>query len=332
MGTQSMKTGEPLLDTIDDDILELTEQVQPDDDDEILDLLDIVLDESQPGIPSSVGDKPEFSPEAGTGLKVDDRLSEEEDVIDLSDAIEADDLVESEMCSTDDDDGMNLDELLDFSEKQPDSTPPQEPPPQPDFQSAPPVFATSQDIDAASADLNWSIDSPDTAAADTVSILNEIDGPNFRKPESPAPDLMPPRTDESGSKPFFDERDLDLLDEVGLSLPDSPKSSDIIIPLKTASFLDDIGVEVDPSKDELSVTGEKTALIPETENEPIPDDSGVLAPITTDQIEAALERVIHRMFREKIETALETIVSQVVREEIRHIKLLLMDDMEKAEE
>jgi hypothetical protein len=134
MGTQSMKTEAPLLDTIDDDILELTEQVQPDDDDEIVDLLDIVLDADQPGTQSSAGDAPEFSPAAGIGLKDDDRLCEEEGIIDLSDAIEADDSVEPEMCSTDDDDGMNLDELLNFSEKQPDMTLPVEMPPQPDFQ------------------------------------------------------------------------------------------------------------------------------------------------------------------------------------------------------
>ncbi len=332
MGTQSMKTEAPLLDTIDDDILELTEQVQPDDDDEIVDLLDIVLDADQPGTQSSAGDAPEFSPAAGIGLKDDDRLCEEEGIIDLSDAIEADDSVEPEMCSTDDDDGMNLDELLNFSEKQPDMTLPVEMPPQPDFQNESNVLPANQDIKTAFTDVNWSVDSSDIIATDTESVLNEIDGGDFGKPESNPPDLTPSLADESGIDQFFNEKDLDLLDEVGLGLPDSPKSSDIIIPLKTLSFLDDIGVEVDPSEAALPMNSEKAVLTPETENDAIPDDSGILANITNDQIEAALERVIHRMFREKIETALETIVSQVVREEIRHIKLLLMDEMEKTEE
>jgi len=360
MATQSMKAGEQLLNTIDDDndILDLTEEIQSDDDQEIVDLRDIVFDDDDIKMKVSNANSPPFSIKDKPSLKDDDWLNGKEDLIDLSDAIEADDAVEREMSATDDediidlsdaikadgtitpetsvtdnnydDDELNLDELLNIPEKQIDSSRMMETPRSPVFQNESPVLFENPDINELSPDSKWPIDIEPMASADNISLADEIDGIKSRSTDPELPDFPPP-TDENRPNHFWEDRDIDLLDAVGLNLTDSAKSSDIPSPLETELFLDDIGVEVDSDGPKISFNSEDTVLPTVTVHEPPVDDAELLAKLSDDQIEAALERVIHRLFREKIETALETTVSRIVHEEIQHIKQLLMDDTEKSE-
>ncbi|MFZ3046852.1 MAG: hypothetical protein WA151_13135, partial [Desulfatirhabdiaceae bacterium] len=248
MATQSMKAGEKLLNTIDDDndILDLTEEIQSDDDQEIVDLSDIVFDDDDTKMKMSNANSPTFPIKDKPSLNDDDRLNEKEDLIDLSDAIEADDAVEREMSATDDediidlsdaikaddsiapseksvtdnnydDDELNLDELLNISDKQIDSSRMVETPRSPVFQNESPVLFEDPNINVLSPDSKWPIDIEPMASADNISLSDEIDGMESRSTDPESPDFPPP-TDENRPDHFLDDRDIDLLDAVGLNL------------------------------------------------------------------------------------------------------------------
>lgn len=84
-------------------------------------------------------------------------------------------------------------------------------------------------------------------------------------------------------------------------------------------FVSSLGVEIEPEEESL----EEFGTISSQEQEPIS--------VTAEQLEAALERVIVKMFSEKIEGILVEVIEKAVAKEIDRLKTALLEDTTGSE-
>lgn len=145
-----------------------------------------------------------------------------------------------------------------------------------------------------------------TAAVDAVA----------RPPAAPAEERPPDPAD--GRIP------IDLLDDA-IVLDDAVEATE-----ETDDFVDSLGLEIG-SADEVATASVPPADAAETADLPAPWpdlEARVAAALPPERIEAALERVIERIYAEKLEGILVETVERVVKREIEEIQAALLGDEE----
>jgi hypothetical protein len=176
--------------------------------------------------------------------------------------------------------------------------------------------------------------------------------------EEPQSEPVPPKADVSASSD-----DTDIFLDLDRLLPDSPPQAETGEGGHKAPVVDTPGGEQDifldslfpeeaavPQSETLAsiglpVSGEAEAAIAAPEAVPSAETPGDLpdalfAPrpeeslssvetISEQQVDAALERVIRRMFQEQIATSIHEVVERIVSEEMQRLRALLLDEQPK---
>lgn len=155
---------------------------------------------------------------------------------------------------------------------------------------------------------------------DSTIPAENVDNASKKEPDIPAVSEMSPETDETSAPEtapadFFDGEikigDDDIADEIDF---DEGEQDD---------FMNSMGMDLE--------TDSPISQLPE-ENEPMPETAPAeTAPITTDatssdQIEAAIERVIMKILPERIDSILSAAIEKTLTREIDKIKGILLED------
>ena len=294
----------------DEEIIDLTQVVQKGNDDEIIDLTNVLdqlekepttFDEAVERLQSMDEDIIDLN-NVETTLEADisanapaDEDEDGEDVIDLLDAVEP----ESPATATDELADLEIRAETTFTEEL-DLTITQEAPPADEADQDPTPPETMEDDDLI-IDLTGMEAALDADIADTALEDEEDDEDVIDLLDAVEPETLAPETDELA--------DLETRAETMLAETlDSTQEPDIGIAEETSPAF------ADPSDEEFA----PTAL-----SQPSTTDT---VPFTEQQLEAALERTIHRIYAEKIEHLMIQTIEKTVQREIEKIKRALLED------
>jgi hypothetical protein len=295
------ETAEP---TEDEPIIELKDEmaVEQGDDEEPIDLTEVV----EESVAEDKDETAEVEADAATAdeapIAPEEALKGDEEIIDLLQAVEeaapidTDETISAEVSESTGDQAPQELELEEAEAKEP-------------AEDEAPIALEEKVADETTED-DEIIDLADAAEDEAIIDLTETAGETSLKTE----DIGEPISEDFDTATEFDdisEFDSDLIQEDSVA-GDEPDSETMVDDALKDDFADVLGIELDSEKDA---------------QENLFDADKV----TGEQVEAALERVIKKMFYEKIDRLLVDTIEKTVTREIEKLKKALLDDATDSE-
>lgn len=164
-----------------------------------------------------------------------------------------------------------------------------------------------------------------------IELIEVVDKPPVKEEEVTEP------ADEVKKESEYDEEIIELVNVINDVSGQAGKKSELTadalgmnlnLERDISEDLFDIDQEGEKSLEKLGITLESEGEVAEIEHgeAELVEESQALASVPQEQVEAAIERVINKMFSEKIEPLIVEVIEKTVTKEIERLKGILIED------